>query len=96
MGTATVEWAPGWIIKGCARCNRALKRPRNEAALRVFCTDYCEEQYRKERRFTRSSWTLRDAQMGTPLHHIYPDMLTVMETVQRCRPSYATWKWGDE
>lgn len=88
---ATV-WAPGWILKGCARCNQAIKRPANEANRRSYCTVTCERNDRNERaRFARSSWRLSDAQSGVPLHHIYPDMPAVMATIQERRPSYPVW-----
>lgn len=84
-----VEWGPAWIIKGCARCNRAIKRPKSQSGRRVYCTEACFRAFmRDEQRARRWREKRSEVRYGVPVHVVWPGMIEIADRVQKLRPSY--------
>ena len=101
------KWTPGqpyigkgapWVIRGCLRCGRAIRRHRTSNDW--HCTDQCRkweklERDRERRAANALAFDERVRQMAiVPLHVLYPGMMAVAAWAQERRPSYETWRTG--
>lgn len=87
-------WGSANVILRCSRCGCAVKVRRELAGRPAYCSDACQGFAVRERRYShvpRRWWERQRILATTPLHQLYPEMIDVLDRVQRERPSWAAW-----